>query len=66
MTHILQNLKCYFGFHGWRDTGIRRMYGLIWIVECSHCKRVKEFHITDFDFIAQHSKNAIESMRKPR
>lgn len=30
-------VRCFFGYHDWRDTGGRRMYGFIYLVECKHC-----------------------------
>ena len=36
------NLKCLFGFHQWKDTGMMRMYGFVHLMECSCCKKQQE------------------------
>jgi len=36
------NLKCLFGFHEWKDTGMMRMYGFVHVMECTRCKKQQE------------------------
>ena len=34
---FIRRMKCLFGYHEWRDTGIRSHYGFVYFFECVHC-----------------------------
>jgi len=40
---IVRKIKCWLGYHAWKDTGIRRMYGFVGCFECVHCGVQREF-----------------------
>lgn len=50
LTGMIRKLKCTLGFHKWRDTGIRRMYGFIHTVECVYCGEITEMTPEDVFF----------------
>jgi hypothetical protein len=39
------NIRCLFGFHDYTDTGFRRMYGFLYLMQCTRCK--KQVEMTD-------------------
>jgi hypothetical protein len=45
-----QDIKCHFGYHKWKDTGIMRMFGFIRTFECTNCGEQIETAPTNVDF----------------
>lgn len=39
---MIQGLKCFFELHDWEDTGIRRMYGFVYLMKCKHCGTMRD------------------------
>lgn len=50
LADVVGNIKCFFGFHDWEDTGCRRMYGFIITLECRRCKTIAEVTPDDISF----------------
>jgi hypothetical protein len=46
-----QRVKCFLGYHEWKDTGIRRMYGFVYLIECTHCKTLHEMTLPQIEFV---------------
>lgn len=62
LANVVGKIKCFFGFHDWKDTHIRRMYGFVKIFECARvgCETVIE--VTD-DNISFENIGGSECMR---
>ena len=40
---LLGRIKCFLGYHDWKDTGIRRAWGFLGYYTCTRCKTGTEF-----------------------
>jgi len=39
---LIHRIKCFLGFHEWKDTGIRRKYGFVYTMKCARCGTLSE------------------------